>query len=70
MGDQIKKSNFEYGSKHLGSMTPFTTVSHVVYNHKGDANKLKAQLDDDKKVDLRTNHFTIGGGSANIVESV
>ena len=51
-------------------MTPFTTVSHVVYNHKGDANKLKAQLDDEKKVDLRTNHFTIGGGSANIIESV
>lgn len=70
LGAMIKKANFTYGSSHLQSLSPYTTVSHVIYNDKGNPAKVKATLDDAKKKDLRTNHFNIGGPTANITKSV
>jgi|DEB19_MinimDraft_2_1074335.scaffolds.fasta_scaffold71324_1 hypothetical protein len=44
-------------------MSPYTTVSNVIYNNKGDASAIKAKLSAKQKADLRTNHFTIASGS-------
>lgn len=70
LGDQIKKSNFQYGGKALKSDCPYTTVSSVTYNNKGNPTKIKATLDSAKANDLRTNHFDIGGPTANTKTSV
>lgn len=35
------------------------------FNLKGNASQLRAKLDETKKNDLRRNHFTIGGPTAN-----
>jgi hypothetical protein len=66
LGDQIKKANFEYGSACLASGTPYTTISRSIYNDKGNPMKVKATLNAEKANDLKTNHFTIGGPTANI----
>jgi hypothetical protein len=41
----------------------------VSHNYKGDAGQLKVKLDLEKKKDLRTNHFNIGGTSAKVVNT-
>lgn len=45
-------------------------MQKLMYNYKGNAANLKGQLDEKKKKDLRTNHFTIGGKSANVTHTV
>ena len=45
-------------------------MQKLMHNYKGNAVNLKGQLDDKKKKDLRTNHFTIGGTSANFTHTV
>lgn len=49
---------------------PYATISRLNHNDKGNPLHLKAALDADKANDLRTNHFSIGGGSANVASSV
>lgn len=66
LGDQIKKANFEYGSSHLASGTPYATISKSNHGDKGNPMKQRATLDAEKANDLRCNHFTIGGPTANI----
>lgn len=41
-----------------------------MYNNKGNPAHIKARLDAEKAHDLRTNHFTIGGGTANVCRSM
>lgn len=50
----------------MSSASPYATMSTMSHNHKGNASKIRGVLDEDKKKDLRTNHFTIGGSSANV----
>jgi hypothetical protein len=64
----IKKANFDYGSRHLQSASPYTTMTAQTFTNKGNATK--ATLDKEKQNDLRTNHFSIGGPSARITNSV
>ena len=47
----------------------YKTISSLIYNFKGDPQKVRSVLDQQKREDLRTNHFEIGGSSANIVQS-
>ena len=47
----------------------YNSLTKVSYNYKGNALKLKSQLDKAKKDDLRLNHFSIGGPSAAIKRS-
>ena len=70
LGEQIKKSNFQYGGKDLKSNSPYTTVSSATYNNKGNPLKIKSTLDTEKANDLRVNHFEIGGTTANTKTSV
>ena len=53
----------------MESRAPYTTTSTINHDHKGDAAKLKGKLDHEKKKDLTTNHFNIGGSSANVARS-
>lgn len=54
----------------MQSLAPYTTMSTLKHDFKGNASELKGQLDGDKKKDLRTNHFSIGGPSANVHRTV
>ena len=70
----IKTHHFEFGDKR--PKTLFETKRHylsetnLAYNNKGNANQIRAQLEQAKKDDLIRNHFEIGGPSANFKESV
>ena len=64
LSDMIKKQNFEYGCSQLAAQNPYKTISNIIYNDKG--NQSKATLNIEKSNDLKTNHFTVGGGTANI----
>ena len=70
LGDRIKRNNFEYGSRHQGVKDHFRTVSQKNYRSQGNSAQIKASLDAAKQKDLRTNHFTIGGPTANTNSSV
>lgn len=61
-----RKASFQYGCTNMRSMAPFSTTSTVNHNFKGDASQLRGRLDAEKCKDLRTNHFSIGGPSANV----
>lgn len=50
----------------MKSLAPFSTTSLITHNSKGDASKLRGSLNADKQKDLKMNHFTIGGPSANV----
>ena len=69
----IKSSHFDFGnSKTLTKVQKdnhYNSLTKVSYNFKGNALKLKSQLDKAKKDDLRLNHFSIGGPSAAIKRS-
>ena len=69
----IKSSHFNFGnSKTLTQMQKddhYNSLSRVSYNFKGDAVKLRSQLDKAKKDDLTLNHFKIGGPTASIKKS-
>jgi hypothetical protein len=70
---EIKASHFEYGNGRamtsLDKQNHFVSLTGASYTHKGNAVSVKAKLDQSKKEDLRRNHFTIGGPSANIKKS-
>ena len=42
----------------------YQSMTKASYNNKGDASLIRSKLDEDKKNDLRRNHFEIGGNSA------
>jgi hypothetical protein len=69
----IKASHFEYGNgrppTEIQKANHYKSLTTASYNHKGNAISLKAKLDQAKKDDLRSNHFTIGGPSAAIKRS-
>ena len=43
----------------------YTSEAKLKYSMKGNAAELRSKLDEAKKADLRTNHFQIGGTTAN-----
>jgi hypothetical protein len=45
----------------------YKTMSSLVYDYKGNPAKIRAVLDKEKRNDLRQEHFTIGGPSANVI---
>lgn len=65
----IKSSHFEVGSARPKSLMDvkrhYLSEANVKFNMKGNASQLRAKLDESKKNDLRRNHFTIGGPTAN-----
>lgn len=67
----IKANHFEYGDPRMmvNKSKHFTTMNGQTFNHKGDAMKIKANLDQKKRDDLRLNHFNIGGNSANVTKT-
>ncbi len=68
--DKIKKNNFEYGSTKDYAQDHFRSTSNIVFDSKMTSPAFKkAVLDVEKKKDLTTNHFTIGGPSANITQT-
>lgn len=67
--EQIKKNNFEYGSRFHSAGDHYRTTTQKTYGHHGDACKIKAVLDPSKKKDLRANHFDVGGQTANTAYS-
>lgn len=48
----------------LTKMNHYTSLTAACYTNKGNPMSLRSKLDNAKKEDLRTNHFTIGGPSA------
>ncbi len=67
LGDRIKRNNFEYGCSAQGQRDHFKTVSQKNFRNQRAA---AATLDAEKQRDLRTNHFNIGGPTANTNRSV
>lgn len=65
----IKTNHFEYGDTTPQTFQQlkqhYTSQSNLMYNNKGNPNTVRSVLDQAKKDDLRANHFTIGGNSAN-----
>jgi len=53
----------------MRSLSPYVTTFNVHHNHKGNAVEIAGQLDAAKLKDLRTNHFSIGGNSANVTQT-
>ena len=50
-------------------LSPYATTFKVNHNYKGNAALIAGQLDPAKQKDLRTNHFSIGGHSANVTQT-
>ena len=67
----IKTNHFDYGDTRPQSFAQlkqhYTSQSNLNFNNKGDPNSVRSVLDQAKKDDLRTNHFTIGGNSASVM---
>ena len=62
----IKGNHFDFG--HTGGNPGlYCSVSMQTFNHKGDASKIRAKLDEAKMKDLRASHFEVGGESYNLV---
>jgi hypothetical protein len=53
----------------MRSLSPYSTTFNVNHNYKGNAAEIAGQLDAAKQKDLRTNHFSIGGNSANVTQT-
>ena len=64
----IKSSHFDVGNargrSHNQIQQHYMSANNLTFNHKGNAMKIKAVLDERKKEDLRRNHFGIGGPTA------
>jgi len=64
----IKASHFDVGDPRKKSKNEikrhYLSAANLSFNNKGNAMKIKAVLDEKKKQDLRTNHFGIGGPTA------
>lgn len=54
----IKSNHFEFVGKDTKGQ--YCTVSMQNFDHKGDASKIRAKLDESKKEDLRRCHFDTG----------
>ena len=61
----IKASHFDIGNPRPKSQFDkkqhYLSEANLSFNMKGNAAKLRAKLDENKKADLRRNHFGIGG---------
>ncbi len=55
--EEIKNNSFTLRKATLPLDSQYKTISSMIYNHKGDASKLRAVLDEHKKQELRINHF-------------
>ena len=64
----IKASHFDVGNTRSRTTNQikqhYLSATNLNFNHKGNAMKIKAVLDEKKKQDLRRNHFGIGGPTA------
>jgi hypothetical protein len=65
LADRIKSSNFDYGSRYQDVRNRYVTTQNKTHNYQGDASKLKGALDPERAREIRINHFTIGGPTAN-----
>lgn len=45
----------------------YVSVSMHNFDYKGNAMRIRAKLDQEKKDDLRRSHFNVGGESYNLV---
>jgi hypothetical protein len=48
----------------------YLSEANLKFNLKGNANEIRAKLDEAKKQDLRRNHFEIGGPTANFKNTI